>query len=436
MIVLLYLLTGITRIFVSLLKLVGKNGTALPGLWVERYAPALIGHYAQRYTHTVLITGTNGKTTTQHTLEAILTEAGYRVVNNASGSNMLRGIASTLMQAGPARHKSTLLLEVEEGTMPRLTRHLKADVIVITNLFRDQLDAYGELHTTARYIRTACEHCPVATLVINGDDPLVTDLVKGLPHRIVTYGIAPEYRTSIPYEGESRNITMTVRARRIEIDIDLSSLITCDDHIDDKGSECLIHFQPPGIYNVYNALAAYSVGRLFHLSHRAIINAAELVKPPYGRGEKVEFQHKGKTFLFHIFLVKNPAGFGQVWQLIRQIPEQDLIIGLNDQIADGRDVSWIWDIDLERDIPGAPSIHSICFTGRRAFDMATRFKYAEIDASQKNILPDVTECIEECISNLNTSGKFTLLLTYTAMNQVRHALSKYSSIRSYSSTSL
>jgi UDP-N-acetylmuramyl tripeptide synthase len=415
---------------------VGKNGTSLPGLWVERYAPALIGHYGRRYTHTVLITGTNGKTTTQHTLETILTEAGYRVVNNASGSNMLRGIASALMQAGPAHHKSMLLLEVEEGTMPRLTRHLKADVIVITNLFRDQLDAYGELHTTARYIRTACEHCPDATLVINSDDPLVTDLVHSLSHRIVTYGIAPEYRTSIPYEGEVQNSPKTVHARLIEIGIDLSSVITCDDHIDDKGSECLIHFQPPGIYNVYNALAAYAVGRLFHLSHRSIINAIELVKPPYGRGEKIEFQHQGKTFSFHTFLVKNPAGFGQVWQLIRQISDQDLIIGLNDQIADGRDVSWIWDIDLEKSLPGGPNINSICFTGRRAYDMALRFKYAEITSSQKNIEPDIAQCIESCISNPHTSGKFTLLLTYTAMNQVRHVLSKYSDIRSYSSSTL
>lgn len=436
MIVLLYLLTGITRIFVWLLRLVGKNGTSLPGLWVERYTPALIGHYSRRYTHTVLITGTNGKTTTQHALETILAEAGYRVVNNASGSNMLRGIASALMQAGPAHHKSMLLLEVEEGTMPRLTRHLKADVIVITNLFRDQLDAYGELHTTSRYIRRACEHCPDATLVINGDDPLVADLAHGLPHRIVTYGIVPEYRTSIPYEGEVNNSPKTVVARLIEINTDLSSLITCDDHIDDKGSECLIHFQPPGIYNVYNALAAYSVGRLFHLSHRVIINAIELVKPPYGRGEKVEFTHQGKSLSFHIFLVKNPAGFGQVWQLIRQIPDQDLIIGLNDQIADGRDVSWIWDIDLEKAHPGAPQIHSLNFTGRRAYDIALRFKYSEITSLQKHIQTDIAQCIESCISNPRTSGKFTLLLTYTAMNQVRHVLSKYTHIRSYSSTSL
>jgi UDP-N-acetylmuramyl tripeptide synthase len=252
----------------------------------------------------------------------------------------------------------------------------------------------------------------------------------------VTYGIAPEYRTSIPYEGEVQNSPKTVHARLIEIGIDLSSVITCDDRIDDKGSECLIHFQPPGIYNVYNALAAYAVGRLLHLSHRAIINAIELVKPPYGRGEKIEFQHQGKTFSFHTFLVKNPAGFGQVWQLIRQISDQDLIIGLNDQIADGRDVSWIWDIDLEKSLPGGPNINSICFTGRRAYDMALRFKYAEITSSQKNIEPDIAQCIESCISNPHTSGKFTLLLTYTAMNQVRHVLSKYSDIRSYSSSTL
>ncbi|MEI6326997.1 MAG: MurT ligase domain-containing protein [Candidatus Roizmanbacteria bacterium] len=436
MIVLLYLFTVTTRLAVWVLRRIGKNGTALPGLWVERYAPGLIGQFARRYSHTILITGTNGKTTTQHALGAILGESGYQVVHNASGSNMLRGIATTLMHAGPPHHKSVLLLEVEEGTMPRLTRHLQADVIVITNLFRDQLDAYGELHTTSRYIRTACERCPDATLLINGDDPLVVDLVRALPHRLVTYGIAPSYRTSMPYEGSVIESPKTVGARLIEIGADLSSVITCDDLIDGKGSECLIHFQPPGIYNVYNALAAYSVGRLFHLSHRAIINAIEQVRAPYGRGEKVEFLHDGKPLSFHIFLVKNPAGFGQVWQLIRQISDQNLIIGLNDQIADGRDVSWIWDIDLEKSLPGAPSIHSIHFTGHRSYDMATRFKYAEIRSSQTMIEPDITRCIDSCISNPTQSGQYTVLVTYTAMNHVRHVLSKYTSIRSYSSTSL
>ncbi len=436
MIVLLYLLTGITRIFVWLLQLVGKSGTSLPGLWVERFVPALIGQYARRYNHIIFITGTNGKTTTQHTLETILVGSGYTIVNNASGSNMLRGIASTLMRAGPIGHKRILLLEVEEGTMPRLALYVKADIIIITNLFRDQLDAYGELHTTSRYIRSACELCPRATIIINGDDPLVTNLVHGLPHRIVTYGIAPEYRSSLSYEGEVKETPKTVHARLIEINADLSSLITCDDRIDGTGSECLIHFQPPGIYNAYNALAAYSAGRLFHLTHRALITAIEQVKPPYGRGEKITFLYQGNPRSFHIFLVKNPAGFGQVWQLIQRVPDQNLIIGLNDQIADGRDVSWIWDVDLEKALSRASKIHSIYFTGRRAHDMAVRFKYAEITVSHTYIQPDITRCIESCISDPAGSQDYTLLLTYTAMNHVRQVLSKYSSIRSYSSKSI
>lgn len=436
MLVLLYSLTYFTRFFVALLKLCGKNGTALPGLWVERYMPSLIKHYANKYKKIILITGTNGKTTTQHALATILRDAKIPYVSNASGSNMLRGIAATLLLAGPQNGKKSIFLcEVEEGTMPRLTKQLRADIIVITNLYRDQLDAYGELHTTARYINEACKQSPHAKLVVNGDDPQLVALIKDLAHHLVTYGVATEYRNTFAYEGESQDSKKQVHASKIHIKSDLSSLIDIADQIERKDvRQEQIKFQPPGIYNVYNALAAYTVGRLLGIDSANLSSSIQTVTAPFGRGEKIQVLTQGHVVTFHIFLVKNPAGFGQVWQLLQQVPDARLIVGLNDQVADGRDVSWIWDIDLERYYTKTSTIQSLLFTGRRAADMALRFKYADITTKDTMIDPDIGKTIDRVIAESTESRQYTVLATYTAMNHMRHVLSEYSPITSYSST--
>lgn len=436
MFVLLYLLTHLTRLFVIVLKLFGRNGTALPGLWVERYMPSLIKYYAKQYKKIILITGTNGKTTTQHALASILHDAKIPFVSNASGSNMLRGIAATLLLAGPqSGNKAIFLCEVEEGTMPRLTKQVRADIIVITNLYRDQLDAYGELHTTARYINEACKQSSHAKLVVNGDDPQLVSLGKDLTHHLITYGVATEYRKTFAYEGESQDSKKHVQATHIQINQDLTSLIEVDERIESKNTlHTQIRFQPPGIYNVYNALAAYTVGRLIDIEPARLATSIQMVTPPFGRGEKIQVLTQGHVVTFHLFLVKNPAGFGQVWQLVQRVPDTHLIMGLNDQIADGRDVSWIWDIDLERYYDQASSVQSLLFTGRRAMDMALRYKYAGITTPDTTIEPDIEKAIDHVISESKESRQYTLLLTYTAMNHVRDVLSEYSPITSYLST--
>ena len=433
---LLYLLTYLTRLFVVVLKLFGNNGTALPGLWVERYMPSLIKYYAKQYKKVILITGTNGKTTTQHALASILRDAKIPFVSNASGSNMLRGIAATLLLAGPQRsRKAVFLCEVEEGTMPRLTKQVRADIIVITNLYRDQLDAYGELHTTARYINEACKQSAHAKLVVNGDDPQLVSLVKDLTHHLITYGVATEHRKTFAYEGESQDSKKHVQATHIQINQDLTSFIEVDDCIESKNTlHTQIKFQPPGIYNVYNALAAYTVGRLIDIQPARLAASIQTVTPPFGRGEKIQVLTQGHVVTFHLFLVKNPAGFGQVWQLVQRVPDARLIVGLNDQVADGRDVSWIWDIDLERYYDQTATIKSLLFTGRRALDMALRYKYAEITSFDTTIETDIEKAIDRVISASKESVQYTLLVTYTAMNHVRHVLSEYSPISSYSST--
>lgn len=451
---------------VGSLRFFGFGGTALPGIWVEKYFPSLISQYARHYKKTILITGTNGKTTVQLALGKVLASAGFKVTGNFSGSNMLRGIATTLLSAG-IPHETTnsiLLCEVEEATMPKLTEYIYPDIIVITNMYRDQLDAYGELDKTAEYIKKACQNSLDALLILNGDDPIITTLSIGLPHKKITYSLG-EYAKQFQYEGrpqEIHEIASSVQstidtprndmhgesheesdkaisltntqmpdiiAKSITVYNDLSTEVQIENH----GKPTPIKFAPPGMYNVYNALAAYTASLELGVKEESVISALATVQPPFGRGETITFQKDEKTLTFQIFLVKNPAGYSQVWDMLRQVKIPfNLILGLNDNIADGRDVSWIWDIEL---IPFAHSdtLQLISFTGKRAYDMALRMKYAEIEATSHSIIPDIATCLEDMMQKSSNERRTFALMTYTAMNQFRSALGRYITLSPYTS---
>ncbi len=499
-------LTVVTRSVIRVSQWLGFGGTALPGVWVEKYFPSLISRYAKHYKKIIFITGTNGKTTVQLALGKVLGSAGYRVTGNFSGSNMLRGIATTLLAAGiPTQDMSVLLCEVEEATMPIITRYIHPDSIVITNMYRDQLDAYGELDKTAEYIKTACQNSPDATLVLNGDDPVIIRLSTALPHKKTTYSLG-EYAKQFQYEGspddmheiassvqstidtprndasrESHNenslsfsikvntptpasssrppvtgmegslsadsadsVGMTgisnneTRTRDRTPDIIARSIVVNDDlstesQVESRGKTISLHFKPPGMYNVYNVLAVYTVAQGFGMQDDTIISTLANVQPPFGRGELVTFRKDGKLHIFQIFLVKNPAGYSQVWEMLRQIKTPfNLILGLNDNIADGRDVSWIWDIELGQ-FAHSDTVQLVSFTGRRAYDMALRLKYAEIAATTQNITPDIPTSLENILQRSTDGRRTFVLMTYTAMNQFRTALGQYVTLLPYTS---
>lgn len=443
---------------IGLLRFLGFGGTALPGIWVEKYYPSLISHYAKHYKKVIFITGTNGKTTVQLALGKTLESVGYKVTGNFSGSNMLRGIATTLLSAGvPRRSANTVLLcEVEEATMPKLTELVRPDMIVVTNIYRDQLDAYGELDKTAEYIKKACQNSPDATLVLNGDDPVIAEFTKALPHKKVTYSLG-EYAKQFQYEGsieDVHEIASSVQSAidtprndvsrethhkdRPQPDMVTNSIILNDDlstesQVESRGKTISVNFKPPGMYNVYNALATYTTAQELGIQEESIILALATVQPPFGRGETVSFQKDGKKLTFQIFLVKNPAGYSQVWDMLSRIKMPfNLILGLNDKIADGRDVSWIWDIELTP-LVHTDSLQLISFTGRRAYDMALRLKYAEISSTSHSVIPDITSSLENTMQK-STDGRHTfVLMTYTAMNQFRSALGKYVTLLPYTS---
>jgi len=441
---------------VAALRILGFGGTALPGLWVEKYYPSLVSQYAKYYKNIIVITGTNGKTTVQLALYKILKSAGYHVVGNLSGSNMLRGIATTLLSSNVPSTDSILVCEVEEATMPKLTQLMHPNIIIVTNMYRDQLDAYGELDKTAEYIKKACLNSPHALLILNGDDPVITAFSTGLPHNKITYSLG-EYANQFQYEGSfedkktlekfpdsigtggmtgiKNNETRTrdqmpnIIAKSITMHDDLST----ETQAETRGKKISINFTPPGMYNVYNALAAYTASQELGVKEEGIISALSTVQPPFGRGEIVSFQKDQKTLIFQIFLVKNPAGYSQVWDMLRQVKTPfNLILGLNDNIADGRDVSWIWDIELSP-FPRSDTLQLISFTGKRAYDMALRLKYAEIGATSQSTVPDIPTSLEDMIQKSSNGRHTFVLMTYTAMNYFRSALGKYVTLSPYTS---
>ena len=432
--ILLILLSLLINSAIWILNRFGFGGTALPGLWVEKYAPSLVRQYAKFYDKVIFVTGTNGKTTTQLTIHNILDKAGKYVVCNSSGSNMMRGIASVLLASGvPSKSKSThsiLLCEVEEATMPIVTQYIQPDYIVMTNLFRDQLDAYGELDKTAQYLRTSCLNCPNSIIIANIDDPQLAMILQSVPNSKTLFSLGT-YAKDFPYEGKipADAVKSNITVVNIIVNDDLSTRSRLIDMSND--SQLDLTFIPPGIYNVYNALAAYATAKDLGVSQDQIIDGIQTTKSPFGRGEVVQIPKEDGNISIHILLVKNPAGFSKVWEMVSHLTEPiDIVLGLNDNIADGKDVSWIWDITFENS-PSINSIRNIHFTGTRAQDMALRFKYADINVMNKYISNNIDKCLTDVIQKGDHNRHCYMLLTYTTTNEMRESLKKFVTISKF-----
>jgi lipid II isoglutaminyl synthase (glutamine-hydrolysing) len=351
-----------------LVRLFGKGeGTALPGLIVEKLAPDLLGYFAAQIPNVILITGTNGKTTTQNAVTSILRHSGKKVLSNKSGSNMKRGLLSLFINKctlwGSLKYDYAVL-EIEEATMPKVTAELKPKQIVITNLYRDQLDAYGEIERTRTMFRRGLELAPQAVVVLNNDDPQLRGLAKDLANKVVTVAIDPEYLLEFKYEGtqpESRK-RPDLLAEKIVINEELGTEF--------KVGIRKFAFASPGIFNVYNALAAIACCQVAGISDQDIEKGLLLMPVTFGRGEVIT--RRGITY--RLLLAKNPAGLNLVFDLLTNTSKPNLILILNDKIADGRDVSWIWDAKFEKlaDIKPDPVILS----GTRAEELLLRLKYA------------------------------------------------------------
>jgi lipid II isoglutaminyl synthase (glutamine-hydrolysing) len=422
------------------------GGTTLPGRVLLRVAPDAIARLgAGLEGGTTIVSATNGKTTTAGMIAALLEADGRRPVHNRAGSNMTWGVATALLEQDGCEG----LFEVDEAWLPRVTDQLDPSLIVLSNLFRDQLDRYGEMEALAdEWAKTAAARVGRTAFVLNADDPLIADLGRdagGEQHEGVLYfGIddnsqaLPELqhafdakhcrRCGHPYVYErafvghlghyacshcgSRRPRPEVIAKAIELrgmDGSRSTVVT-------PAGQITLELPLPGLYNVYNALAAIAAGLRLGVAPARIATALGEMKAAFGRVETIAVGAKPVSIL----LIKNPAGANEVLRTLRLEADGepiDLWIGLNDRIADGRDVSWIWDADFEL---LADAVRRVICAGTRAPEMALRLKYAGWPTEAIEVVPEIEASLDRAVTA--ASGRLFALPTYTALLELRKLL--------------
>lgn len=434
------------------LQLLGRGATALPGLVTLALDPDAIARLSGSLAHgAVCVSGTNGKTTTTRMLSDIVRVAGWQPVHNRSGSNLDRGIAAALLADatwGGELRADVGVFEIDEASVPRVLSRLVPRVLVVTNLFRDQLDRYFEIDALARRIGEAVAKLPESTtLVLNADDPIVAYLKERHRGPVLTFGVddasvggtvpqaisdatrCPRCKHSLSYArvilahiGDWRcsNCGLArpapdVSASEVRLSANESRLrlaLSVGSAIDD------IVVPLPGLYNAYNALAALAAARALDISLPTAIRALSSFKPAFGRLEIVEAEGRRLRLL----LVKNPAGFNAAIAALLETDRRPRILGaLNDRDADSRDVSWIWDADFEA---LAPRIAHATVTGLRSRDLALRFKYAGVPKDRIEVVDGWIPAIRAAVAGTAAGDELVVLATYTAMLSLRGALSR------------
>jgi lipid II isoglutaminyl synthase (glutamine-hydrolysing) len=425
----------------------GTAASGLLGLWLN---PSLIRELAAQIGHgCVVVTGTNGKTTTSLLISETARAAGLQPLANGSGSNLTRGIASALamaVDAGGGLHDADRRLgvfEVDEATLTLALPDLRPRVAVFTNLFRDQLDRYGEVEAVATRWRNVLADAPRELhLVLNADDPAVASLGEGREN-VTYFGVedrklhagAPEHASdalfcrcgarldyavafyghvghwSCPACGRMRP-KPGVAARLVKLGDGHNARFQLESH----GEKSTLQLGIGGLYNVYNGLAAAAAAEALDLPRSALETSLTSTGAAFGRQEA--FEVGGRRI--EVYLGKNPAGLNQVLStlLLDESRETALII-LNDGIADGRDISWVWDADFE---VAAGHLRRVIVSGSRAAEMALRLKYAEWDESKIEVVPEVPAALDRALRATPEGGCLTVMPTYTAMLTVRELL--------------
>jgi lipid II isoglutaminyl synthase (glutamine-hydrolysing) len=426
------------------------GGTTVPGKLLWKLDPDAIDELGRRLPlGSALVSATNGKTTTAAMAARIL-RGKSRLAHNRSGANLLSGIASTLL-ATPGADLG--LFEVDEAALPEAARRLRPRAVCLGNLFRDQLDRYGELELIAERWRKAIGELPAETaLVVNGDDPQVGDLGSDRAGRTV-FGVDDPsqatpalqhaadskwcIRCGTPYDYAAAYIghlgdyrcpacgharpPLDVSAREVRLDgIERVSF----ELVMPNGSQ-RVELGVPGLYNVYNALAAAALTQSLGASVEEIKVGLEAFSAPFGRFERIELN--GKSLL--VLLIKNPAGANEAIRTLLNghVPSLALV-ALNDATADGKDVSWIWDVDFE---PLLPGLNRLVASGDRAAELALRFKYGGLDQRAIEVVPDLETALDRALELTPPNGELVALPTYTAMLALRDIVAKRGFVRQY-----
>ncbi|HEY3084101.1 MAG TPA: MurT ligase domain-containing protein [Candidatus Dormibacteraeota bacterium] len=428
----------------ALSRITGRGGgTTLPGDVARAIDPRILTRLTEDLSQgAIVITGTNGKTTTARLVSWLLEGAGHRVVANRAGANLIYGVtAAALNRAGvDGRLKADWgVFEIDEASLPRAVEEVQPKATLVLNLFRDQLDRYGELESIARKIERALGALPnSAHVVLNADDPRVAEIGLGLSRNATWYGLEDiSVATKVlPHAADARTCPRCGASLVFDaVYVGHDGVYHCPNghferpkpeiaatSITLNGFESLaatiagtrVEMPLGGLYNCYNVLAAFAIGRSIGLEASYIADRLRTFKAAFGRQERIDFRGR------HLVLVlsKNPAGFNEtVRTAVELAGGQNFILGLNDRKADGTDVSWIWDVDFEMLKDRAKVVIP---AGVRAHDLAVRLKYAGVQAEQPQTQPD--KALDLLIKCTNQGDIAYLLCTYTAMLDLRAEL--------------
>lgn len=433
------------------------GGTSIPGVIARTIDPAIVSRLSSQLAKgAIVVTATNGKTTTCGLIAAILRQAGFRVWRNREGSNLISGVASALVIrsefSGHLRRgdNTIAIFEVDEFAFPGVVRELRPRAVAINNLFRDQLDRYGEVETVAMRWRETLADLPPDTIVaLNADDPSIAALSTSFPGQAIFYGIK-DTRLAIAAQGKAAEVGQTIDARactKCGADLEYSARFyshighyTCPncglsrpepavcalsltkEQFDrqriqiacgEEAGEAVLAL--PGFYNVYNALAATSIAHGLGIDCPTIMAGLARFRPAFGRGEIIEAEGR----MVRLMLAKNPTGFNEVLRtLFTEGSPRYLMLLLNDNAADGHDISWIWDVDFER---MAGTEVELTISGTRADDLAVRLKYAGVFGSVQG---NISEAITHAINATPPGETLYIVPTYTAMLAVRGELER------------
>lgn len=417
-----------------------SSGTSFVGLVVLNICPDFLSN-CHRYVkkNIIAVTGTNGKTTTAGLISSILEYDKQRVAHNEKGANMLTGIANALaLSILPFKRFDYYVLESDEAYLTRLYDYLPSSHLLVTNLFRDQLDRYGELDTTARKIQEAIDKNPSVKLILNADDPIVSNMgescekiffgfenVEIIANSTVSH--APAESVNCPLCSEPLKYSERFFAQQGHYYCDCGyQRPKCDYRGDvkifenysilkvscEKG-EFEFNIGLIGLYNAYNALGAIALALDLGYEQVKIQNALNSYQAIFGRAERLLIE--GHQVL--VQLIKNPTGASEVLKTVDL--KSNIVVIINDNYADGRDVSWLWDADFEflKDAQ-----NPIIVSGFRAKDMAVRLKYAGVDSEKIIIIPKIKHAIRHVLTTLDIDEKITILPTYTALLKMQNIL--------------
>lgn len=415
-----------------------SSGTSFVGMMTLKVCPNFLAH-CRKYikNNAITISGTNGKTTTSGLVAHIFEENQNSIIHNVKGANMLTGIANVFaLNIKPFKRFDYAVIESDEAYLTKLYDYFKADYLLVTNLFRDQLDRYGELSTTASFIQNAINKNKELKLILNADDPLVTNFGKG--KNAIYYGFEEvEFCSEIhnatsnaPTEvfncicGKPLQYNKQFFAQEghyycakcgfkrpepnykgyIKIYSDYSELKI---RHNDKDFEFKINLV--GLYNAYNVLGAVACAMENGIDYQTIKKAVSTYKSIFGRAER-RIINGHKTL---IQLIKNPTGASEVLKTVDL--SSNIVIAINDNYADGRDISWLWDSDFEQ-LKNAQKL--VITSGIRAKDMATRLKYAGIPQEKIIVEEDIKSAIALAAKSDNIEERITILPSYTALLKI------------------